>query len=433
MNELKSLIELFTKFTLKDIGIHLTNISNLYVKPLYTYRKIINYRNDSLNFFLLFISYYSIILFFLIDNTKLVLPITILELLTSTIPFLFLLPTFLLFKKIFKVRLKANRLFRLIFVIKLQYLLPLILLFLINNSLKIENIYVLIENFIILIFLALFLTFPFVLKVKLYQKIIWSVGNYFSILLYFIAIFFLSQFISENEKKTIGSKLEFPTPTHEYLSFLESYNFTDDYIQPNFYVAIINIEKNKIGLRNTQFSTINLVSILLEKSLEENNSILEYLKKLKVKKSNLKQIISSGYKEKEISLKTLDSVRYEFNKIYFEDKKTIDSLLKNTKFDSNRELFNLHKKRLNYYDSLYTNNKAIIKILSLKPTNIIKSDSSYLVLLYDLKKEKTIHYLDQKISNLNKKFEKREYYTHFLISIFLFPLEYLIEKFNLNI
>src|SRR5688572_588394 len=111
MNDLKSLIETLSTLSIKDLGKHLSNITNLYAKPFITWKKIISSRNESYELYILYIVYYSIVIFFLIDNSKYVIPITILELSLTIIPFSFLIIPFIFFRRVWKKRIKNNRLF----------------------------------------------------------------------------------------------------------------------------------------------------------------------------------------------------------------------------------------------------------------------------------------------------------------------------------
>ena len=430
MNDLKSLIEFITKFSIKDSGLHLTNIANLYAKPFCSYKKIINYRQDSYQFFILFIFYYSILIYFVVDNIRLVIPLTVLELILTIIPFLFLLPPFLFFRNKWQKKINSNRLFRLIFIIKIQYSVILFLLILSYNFLKIEGLFILIDNFLIVVVLAMFITFPFVLKISVLKKIVWAFTNYLCFLLFFLTVGLVTYMIPKNESENLLEKLIIPSPTVEYMLFEDKYNYSDYKIRDDYFIIITHLEGDKLLLRNTQYATKKLVSLLIDESIKDNNAKIKLLKSLKIEAATESQLVKSGYKKRVLQLAIMDSMKVEFNKYFLNDLNTIDTLIKNSKFKSNKNLFTLYNKRLKYYDSLYTKSNSIDQVLVLHPVIVVKADSNSFIFLYKYKGDSTNTELKKEIERIESDFEEREYYDSFLSKCILYPLDFLIDKFE---
>ena len=157
MTELKTLMAFLGKMTIKDIGIHLSNVALLYANPIKTYRKLVKNEYESYRFFILFILYYAFLVFFIIDDSKWIIPFTILEIILTLLPYSFLVIPFLIFRKKYSSNLKCSGLFRLLFVVKIQFGVILILMILLAKWTEMESIYILIDNFPIIMLISLLL------------------------------------------------------------------------------------------------------------------------------------------------------------------------------------------------------------------------------------------------------------------------------------
>lgn len=429
MNEFKSLIEFITKFSIKDIGLHLINIANLYARPLHTYKKIINNRHNSYDFFILFILYYSVLVYFIVDNIKLVIPLTVLELILTAIPFVFLLPPFLFFRNKWQKKVKSNRLFRLIFIIKIQYSMIIILLILAYNFFQIEGLFILIENFVVIVVMAMFLTFPFILKLTILRKTIWAFTNYICFLLFFLSVGIIIYFIPNNEFEKLSEKLNFPSPNTEYLSFKEKYTYSDYNISDDYFMLITQLKGENLLLRNTQFATKKLVKLLVDESIKDNDAKLKIFTTLKIKEATENQLVKSGYKKRILHLRSIDSMKIVFNNYFSKDLTLTDTLIKNAKFKSNKSLFNLYNKRLKYYDSLYTKSNSIDQILLSHPYIVVKADSNSFIFLYKYKENNINIELKKQIEKIEDDFDDREYYSSLFSKYIFYPIDFIMDKF----
>ena len=135
------LFDTFKDLSVQEIGKHLDNYVQLYIKPAKVWKKIVSYRNDSYNLLVQYIIYLVILFFTIFKERSLVIPALLLEILLTIIPFSFFILPFKVFTKLFNKKIRANRLFRLFLVFKLQLIPPLILLNLIIEFFQIESPY----------------------------------------------------------------------------------------------------------------------------------------------------------------------------------------------------------------------------------------------------------------------------------------------------
>jgi hypothetical protein len=419
MNEIKSFFDFLSKFTLKDLDFHFTNVVNLYTKPISAWRKLL-FNNDSeksYNLFLLVVVYYSVIIFFLIDNSKFVIPITILELFLTLIPFSFLIFPFIFFRKKWKINLKNENLFKLLFVLKIQFNIPLIALILLVNWTKMESLYILIDNYIVLILCSLIIIPPIILKINKFKKVIWVITNYIFHMLFMYLLVLLASNITDSD--LLLNKISIETPTQEYDEFHLKYNYSDILIDDKYLINVITIKDNKAYLRNPQFAKNTLILKLMK---IDNNDLKKHVKHLKeLKKQNITNI-DSDYRKTIIKISYMDTLRNRFNKLFYDDLKFTDTL--KTKFKSNNEICKLHNELLRYYDSIYKSKEFINKVLTNKNEFSILSEQNNYIVVYKINETKATQ-LKNKILAVRSKLITREKYSRFLFNIYIKPVEFM--------
>lgn len=421
MDEIKSFFEFLSKFTLKDLDFHFSNIVNLYTKPISEWKKLI-YDDDKekpYSLFSLVIIYYSIIIFFLIDNSKFVIPITVLELFLTLIPFSFLLFPFVFFRNKWCKNLKKENLFKLLFVLKFQFNIPLIALILLEKWTKMESVYILIDNYIIILLCSIIIIPPLILKINILKKMVWIITNYIFLMFFLYLIVLLASKVTDSE--LLENKIAFQTPTLEYDEFHLKYNYSDIFISDKYFISIIAIKNNRAYLRNTQFAENNLV---LELMKIDSSDLKKFVKKLRVLEKQNITLTNSDYRKTIIKITYMDTLREKFNKSFYEDLKFTDTV--KSKFKSNKEIYQLHNKLLKFYDSIYKSKEFINKILvNDNEFSILSNDSNYIV-VYKLNEPKAIQ-LRNKILTLKQRFIERENYSKCLFNIFIKPVAIISE------
>ncbi|WP_417354423.1 hypothetical protein [Flavobacterium sp.] len=417
MNELKSLLEILSKISVKDFGQHLTNIVDLYKKPISSYKKVISYRKKSYDYFLLFVIYYSIVVYFMIEDTKFVIPLTFLELLLTLIPFSVLIFPFLFFRKLWNKKIKSNRLFRLLFIIKIQFNLILLIIVLIARWAMIDSLYVILHNYLMLIFIAIILIPPMILQISLIKKIIWIITNYIFSLLYFIIALFLMN-LPDVEKLALKANLD--SPVLEYLKFRLDYEDSDILSQAQYYTVIFQLKNNTcLTVRNTQFSTYELAIDLREIHL------IDLKNKLKLVNDSLDKDSNIDYKRTIVPVSTMDSIREVFNDKFYHDLKITNSLSKITNFSSNRELYKIKNEFLRYYDSIYTSRAYVDKVIKGEVEFSVLSDENHYIVIYKINEPYLIK-LQEQIAVKHKYLLRREEYSFLLMTIYTYPLDLIL-------
>lgn len=426
MNDFKSLTEFLSKLSISDLGKHFTTISELYTKPIKSWKKIISYRKESYDFFLLFVIYYSVIVFFLISNSKFVIPITILEIVLTLIPFSFLYIPFAFFRKKWNKKIKSNRLFRLLFVLKIQFNILLVGVILLAKWTEMESLYIIIENYIWLILLIFISVFPLLLNLKITQKILWIFTNYVFSQIFFLLLFFI--FFKIPDIDLLGKKITLKTPTIENLNFNYDYHLSDLRLNDKYFLVIFNAEKKEVFLSNTQFGTSRLVLDIMEMNLRNLKNKIRIIDSLKQLPENEIELDSFELKNEKISKIQLDSLRLEFNKIFYADIKLSDSLTTNAVFKSNKIYYKLINKHLKHYDSIHKSEKLIQTIIKTEPEFLVETENSGYVGIFKYNDQSIIERKIQ-IQKLREKFESREKYSTFFQSIYTFPADFIIDNF----
>ena len=419
MTELKTLIDFLGKLTIKDIGIHLSNIALLYSNPIKTYRKLVKNEYDSYHFFILFILYYAFLVFFIIDDSKWIIPITILEIILTLLPYSFLIIPFLIFRKKYCPNIKCSGLFRLLFVVKIQFGVILILLLLLAKWTGMESVYILVDNFPIIILGTLLLALPLALKIKIKVKILWIFVNYIFSLLYCSLIGFLLLKIPDNYK--LFQKIVINSPTMNYNIFQEQYHLSDIYLSNDFIV---------LASKKGYFS---------ESIFPSNPALKEIVKTAKLNSNYLNHKIDSLTKRKEkywpsnltedkylLSNKKIDSIKQDFNIQFYADLKYVDSLRKHEQFDSNRNFYLKIFKLLRYHDSLHKSDNFITKIITQKIDLTLLNEKKDYTLLYSL--PSNVHpKLEKEIKAIREQFDKRLEYSYILANIYSYPIRIFYE------
>lgn len=282
----------------------------------------------------------------------------------------------------------------------------------------------LLDNFLTVIILALFFTFPLVLKISPLRKIVWNITNYIFLVIYFSILGLFLYCVPDLYK--ISDKVSIPSPSFEYINFKDKYFDSDKISYDDYYVIILSTKGDSIRVRNTQFATTKLVSLIFKASMTDSKKKIKLMDSLKKSEITYDELAKHKFSPSIIPLKKIDSMRVNFNKFYYQDIKTTDSLIKISKFESNKHLFKLYNYKLRHLDSLYKDAKFISKMLTLKQTTIVKSDSNNVIFLYDLKDDRLIE-INKEIEKIEKEFEKREDYSNFLFSKLFYPIDFIID------
>lgn len=348
-----------------------------------------------------------------------VIPITLFELLMTLIPFSYSLVPFLLFRKKWSKNVPTTHLFRLLFILKIQFSMPLIGMLLLAEWTKMESIYIFIDNYLVLFLLVFLIIPPFILKIKLIKKITWAVSNYISNLTFTVVIVFILSLFPDSY--LLEKKMALITPTSEYQEFSINYNRSDTRIDETRCIMILNINKEEVYLRNTQFAEIGLVLRLLKIDswdMKKHVKVLDSMIKKNIKDRKPK------YMRSIFELKKIDTLRLRFNKSFYYDLKYTDTI--KLKFQSNREISKLHNRLLKFYDSIYKPENFAKELLNKKSEVLVYSDPDYYIFLQNISLAK-LSKLKKDVLKMEEQLDDREKQSRFLSDIYMWPVKFVFN------
>ncbi len=447
MGDLISFINFFNKNTINKIGEYFSVFIDLFIKPLKSWKRIISQRKTSLEYFVIYILFYSAIVYLISWDLEQTITGVFLTLILTLIPFFLLLIPFLVFTKLAKKRIKANRLYRLLIVFEIQ-LLPLIHFpNLVANWGDVELPYLISSNSLAIKSLLCMLVLPLIIKINIWKKLCWIMCNYL-----LVAIFGYMMYKIHNESNdlaTIIEKADYYTPKDEFEKIWSNYKKIDWYLDKDkFYVFVKKKESGLFKINNIQFSTTYTSEFIMQ-SLENklNKLPLGYIAQIRpdiFSKNNPFEIYNKVYSHLEYinathlfepfgekELNKLDSLRLEFNKKFYHDIKFMDSLQNNAKYKSNREYASNIYNYISQFDSIVADEKRFTKLIETTTPNFkLKIDNSKYLLAYDVDK-KVIKYPRKRIEDSNIKLNKRYYKDYHIIdNIIFYPLNKIINYIN---
>ena len=339
MSETNFFFNLFSDDSLKKIGVYFYKFIDLFFKPVQTWKSIINYRKNSLEIFIFYILIYLVMLFLLVDDILLSFRYLILTLIVILQPFLIMLIPFLIFRKVWNKKIKINRLYRLFVVFNIQ-IFPLIYLpILVYKKFEVETAFIISDNAITFCDILIIFVLPLLLRLQWWKKFIWIFVNYIFINLFFLTMNYLA--IELPDFVYVKKEIEIRSPAKEFEYFIHNYKNSDNYIHQDIFL-ILNYknEENKEGW-SPQFLTYQVLDALIGKNLEASKRaptiFEEYYKKNKQRIDDKSIFLFGGpdsllkipfkFKKNElVSINELIELRKNYNKIFFEDKKLMDSL-----------------------------------------------------------------------------------------------------------
>lgn len=418
-----------SKLSPKEFGNHLREYTELYLNPIKSWKKAYSQRKTGFDFTVLHIIYYTILVLIILKDFYLTIQITLLEVLVTLIPLTIFFFPFLICKRLFKIHKKWTKVFRVYLIIKFQFIPIFVLLILITKWSEFETFYILIENGIWLVWIGFIIVVPLINNISLLKKFFWIALNYIFLLLGFFLIGYSLYKLEPNDK--FYSKVRFNTPNQEYRynelkSSLSLYRIYD-----KGYIAKLEIIDDKsLIIKNVQFATIDLALIIEQNSrnqIIDKQMLLDSI--LTSRDSTYISNISNHKKDIVIDLndKVLDSIRKNTDKYFYEDLKLYKKALDSSKFESNKNYFNLYYQYLKHYDSLFVNIEIPQKIISeMTPQSTLLINNKEIIAYYKLS---NIFIFDRKdkLIEFKEKLDNRELKSNFLMNLLFYPLEKVLD------
>lgn len=423
--------KILLKLTPAEIGNHIKTYLSLYLHPHKSWKKAISPRKDSFNFIVLHLIYYTVVLFIFMQNIFSAIQLVLVETVITLIPLSIFVIPFLLFTNIYKKKLHWSKLYRLILIIKLQFIPLFVILLLIAKKGNIESPYLIIDNLLYILWIVMIIITPVIIKLKYWQKAVWIFTNYISFLLGFLLIgFVLNQLF--NDKQIIKSKL-YMSPMMEYFYFQNQSSFFSEYVQDDKYLIIIT-KNNGSFYSKSQFVTKELELEFLKNSID--NNILKLYKYDSTKCINEGKIFTRDkYFKRDKNLVKLTQHKLDsFNTVAKKDLNTDLNLsfeMKNlARYSINREYFNA------YYDYLKSYKNIFIDSCGCTKLKILKSNKVYDYLMIDENRKAIIFQIDSiylepfKSKMIKEKYhiEKTYKISGFLFQLLFYPLKLLPLK-----
>jgi hypothetical protein len=438
LNDLNSILNIFNKITIQKIGEYLSMFVDLYIKPVKSWKRIINVRKTSIDYFIIYILFFGILVFIITWDFRIVIKYVFVNLLITVIPFAFLLIPYVIFSRLWKKHLKFNRLYRLFFVFYIQIFpfvhFPIIL----AQWAYVEAPYIFASNLTVLFDLLLILVVPLILKLKFKQKLIWIICNYIFVSFYLISMNKILDVSSDF--RIILNKVEYLSPKAEFEEILSNYKRSDVYIVENSIYLWSKKENDRFNI-NAQYCTLFTSDYVIESINKRLNKIssfthLDFLDPNILNSKNPFTIyneIFNQYKKDSTSLKfafnpisntektKMDSLWNSFNEIFYSDLKLMDSLKNHAKFESNRKYADYIFNYLKQYDSIATDSISIRKLTIDGPVNFIEFENSLDLLTYSLDNS-YINYPLQGIVDRNIDYSEKYEKSDIVRDVLYYPL-----------
>jgi len=423
----EGLPKFISKLSIKEFGTHLTQYTNLYLKPIDSWKKAYSQRKSGYDFTILNLIYYSTLALLLIKDFYLTAQFVVLDVLLTFVPFIIFIIPFHICTKIFKIHKRWTKFFRVLLIIKFQLTPPLILIILFTQWSEIEIFYIIYNNGLWIMWLAFFSVIPMISFISTLKKVFWITLNY---LFFIIGItLFSSLIISVDVNNELINKIQINNPNNEYQNFQLQTSFTINRIEDKNFIAIYKpFESNSVIVSKTQFSTPKLASIIIK------NSTNNLIKKQTILDSILSKTDSSYIPKKYelytvplINIDFLDSINKETELYFYKDLNFLERVKDSSQFNSNKQYFSLYFDYLKHYEQLFINKKNRIEIISnLIPLSKVEIDSNQIVAYYELPNQYIFNKKEELIS-LKIELDEREFKSNFLLTIILYPIEKILE------
>lgn len=239
----------------------------IYLHPIKAWRKAFEQDNHGYNFTILHVLYYTILVFIATQDVSLTFLLVILEVILTFIPFISLLPSFKLMTSLLKKPKKWIYLFRILLIIKFQFIPLFLLLYLVIYFLRVEKLFVLIGNYPFLIILVMLLSVPIIMPVRATLKAVFFLSNYISYII--VSGLLILIFFSLDQEGIIIDKISPPSPIKEYVNIIEMEEGVRSSID-NSYFLIKTIRTDSQFLMHKPIIPENgLVYLTLISSMEE--------------------------------------------------------------------------------------------------------------------------------------------------------------------
>lgn len=427
--------DIISKLSVKEIGEHLKNYTDLYLKPTMSWKKAFSQRKEGYDFVILNIIYYAILVLLILQDFYFTIQLVILEVVITLYPILIFYIPFKICTSAFNIHKNWNKLFRTFLIIKFQIIPPMVLLLLIAKWSDFEPIFIIIENAIWAVWLSFIFAIPVIVSIKLWKRIIWILLNY---IFFLIGISVFAYAITKlDSSDSLSKKLALNTPNLEYINVCLQDSLTLQKVIDDNYLAILNdVDTNYFKILDVQFVTPVLSTMVTKNSKNRRlknwrirDSIRASLDSTHIQES-LKHKID--YDIKDLNIASIDSFRTAFNEQFYHDLQLYKAAKDSSKYKSNKKYFTLYHDYLSYYNDLLINPEKRKDIVTSQIMQVSYAlDENQLAVLYQLDSAH-IFPSKNKLIEMEEKLENRWIKSNFLLNIIFYPIDLFYDKLNIN-
>jgi len=421
-----------------EIGNHLRNYLNLFIKPVSVWKKVFENDNDGYNLLILHLIYYCFFSYLFIHEFEAAIKYTLYEALFTVIPFSFFILPFLLYSKLFKKNYHGIKLFRLFLIIKMQFLPVLILIISLVEYLKSEPLYTIPVNFELIIWICFVVVVPGISQIKFWQKIIWAFTNYIFSLFCFLLIGYVLMSLNDTQ---LLKKISYETPDSDYNTspipeLYSTLNLNDTrcltvvkknepdrgkklhnyYVTNPLYICFLG---SKISETNAHISKYNDLAAVINDIIKRKN----FPDSLRLSKKPL----MNDYHFMPFTKSRLDSFSITIDESFDTLLNAVTRFKDSAKFESNKRYFNLLFEYLNLYKNSYTSIAKISDMTSSKKADglIYLEDSCYAIMF----QVDSNYYnpVKKRLLTTQAAIERRSRKYNLFLQIYLWPLNPVID------
>lgn len=425
----------FAKLHYKQLSSHLVNYCRLYTHPYSTWKGASVNRSSASEIVTLHLIYYAVIVFCivsagLVDFTIYAVPLLVLiDAALVIIPTSIFVIPFVTLSKVFKKRNKWHSLFRVLLVIKLQFILPLLAVVLLAKSTGNEGLYVGIYNLIWLLLIAYVVVPPFTIDLKGRQRLVWILSNYVFVNLFLLGFVWLS--LKSDTFSKLGDDVAIYTPAYEFSKFNE--NVDDVYENVEDGKFMVYLARDKDGnwhTSNLQYVTSLLLAYYKGKLWNDSLALatVKFDSLPKFERNQRYREVAAIYLEKEyvLNLQRADSLREVFTEMFHNDLRQAEVAKDSAKFDSNRKYFAAMHEYLTAYSMSYINNDSISAIWNNRRSTI-SLEGNVVAFMFD-RDARWLTQLKGRIIEQKEVIDMRDVYCFGLVYFLFYPV-YLIFEF----
>jgi hypothetical protein len=412
---------------------HIESYTFIYIDPVNAWRNVVSNGKKGFDLIVSHLIYYLALLLLVLWDFRIASLLLIAECVLTLIPFVTFLTPFLICRRLFKKSRTWKALFRILLLIKIQCIPFLSILYLIGIKGGYEPVFILFENILWLPTILSIIVLPMILKLRIWQKLLWITFNYLSFIVWSYFLVFILSFNSKETK--LEEALQLKTPTTEYLNFYFQDSLSRTKIDDSHFVVLFKADK-KYSSTDISFRFASPeVSLSLMKSLQQraisNYNYSDSLLSVS-EPQHERKILRADSTYQPLELWQIDSIYHTLNSIFYHDLELYKTAKDSSFFDSNKAYFKSYYDYLNNFENLFREGRLMKSITTdMKPVGMTQLDDKMYVILLPI--ESSLHDpFKQNFEKLQEEIEVRIRNSNIIAEILFFIPEKAVDFFGLD-